>query len=59
MTRIRRLLFTATLGMAVPAFAADPVPPAGAEDPRLNRAAYSALQGDPELADLNIGVRVL
>lgn len=58
MTRIRRLLLAATLGIAGPALGADPVPPA-AEDRQLNRSAYSALQGDAELADLNIGVRVL
>src|SRR5829696_7606735 len=57
MTRIQRLLLAAVLGTFTPALAADPTP--SAEDPQLNRAAYSALQRDEELADLNIGVRVL
>lgn len=62
MTRIHRLLFAAALAFGPPAgaLAADPMPPSSsAEDPQLNRAAYSALQADEELADLNIGVRVL
>src|SRR5688572_18785826 len=63
MSLLRRLLLTggAALGGFVPAVAADPTPPATtpAEDPKLSRAAYSALQGDETLSDLNIGVRVL
>jgi BON domain len=61
MTRTKLLLLAAgiALGAFPPAFAAEPAPPATAEDPQLNRAAYSALQGDEELADLNIGARVL
>jgi hypothetical protein len=60
MTRIKRFLIAAALGTFAPPLAADPVPTAAtAEDPELNRAAYSALQRDEELADLNIGVRVL
>jgi BON domain len=57
MTRFQHLLLTAAFGAVMPVYAADPAAPA--EDPHLNRLAYSALQGDEELADLNIGVRVL
>jgi hypothetical protein len=63
MSLIRRLLLTGgtALGGFVPAVAADPIPSATtpAEDAKLSRAAYSALQGEETLADLNIGVRVL
>jgi hypothetical protein len=60
MTRLHRFVLTAVIACSTlaPAFAADQMPPP-AEDPQLNRAAYSALQRDEELADLNIGVRVL
>jgi len=52
-------LATATaLGIFCSASAADPAP-ATPEDPQLNRMAYSAIQRDQELADLNIGVRVM
>ena len=63
MSLLRRLLLTVgtVLGGFAPSVAADPAPPATtpAEDPKLSRAAYSALQGDETLSDLNIGVRVL
>src|SRR5688572_6860746 len=53
MTLLRRLFLTAglTLGAIAPAAAGD--------DPKLSRTAYSALQADPDLADRNIGVRVM
>lgn len=57
MTRFQHLLLALAFGVAMPVSAADPT--AQAEDPQLNRLAYSALQRDEELADLNIGVRVL
>ena len=61
MAPMKRFLLTAALVVAVTrASAGDPPAPAsGPEDPQLNRIAYSALQRNPELADLNIGVRVL
>ena len=51
MTLLRRLLLTAGLFAAL-------APGAAGDDPTLSRAAYSALQADPDLADRNIGVRV-
>jgi BON domain len=60
MAPFSRILLTATLLTAAPAFAGDlPAPPTGEEDAQLNRLAYSALQRNPDLADVNIGVRVL
>jgi hypothetical protein len=50
------MLTGAFLALINPARAGDPAP---AEDAKLNRAAYSALQADAELSGLNIGVRVL
>ena len=57
----RFLLATLAALVTAPAFAGDPAPPAAGtpEDPQLNRLAYSALQKDEDLADRNIGVRVL
>jgi len=52
------LVTAAALGLVCPATSADPAP-ATPEDPQLNRMAYSAIQRDQELADLNIGVRVM
>jgi BON domain len=60
MTAIRRLLFAASIAAALcPSVRAGDAAPTGPEDPILNRVAYSALQHDKDLADLNIGVRVL
>jgi len=61
MAPLTRFLLTASLVVSVtPIMASDPQALAtGPEDPLLNRQAYSALQRSPDLADLNIGVRVL
>jgi hypothetical protein len=58
MTPFTRLLLATTAVLVVsPVFAGEPAPTP--EDPQLNRLAYSALQKDEDLADRNIGVRVL
>ena len=60
MTTIRRLFFAASVAAALcPSIRAGESVPTGVEDPILNRVAYSALQHDTSLAELNIGVRVL
>jgi BON domain len=60
MTAIRRLLYATSVATALcSSIRAGETAPTGPEDPILNRVAYSALQHDAALADLNIGVRVL
>ena len=59
MTAIRRLLFAASVAAALCPSVRAGETATTPEDPILNRVAYSALQRDADLSDLNIGVRVL